>query len=202
MKIFAVIHNYGDHLAENSVFGEGEPLWYQMADSSVLRSGNPFFVPDFDARFEAMPSVVYRIGRLGKSIAPRFASRYLECTGFAAAVVAVNSLTALREASMPWNNAVSFDRSCLLGNLEPINTLTNNKVIEVSCGTDRISYDIGALRHPIEDIVSLLSRDNTLKNGDIILAGLTPYGLPLIPGTHLSAGFESSETKIIDFKIK
>ena len=60
MKIFAVMET-GDR--------------YEIPDSSLLRSGQPFFIPDFAGEFRAMPSAVVRIGRLGKGIAPRFAVR-------------------------------------------------------------------------------------------------------------------------------
>ena len=182
MKIFALIHNYEKTENAESPFGAGNPTWYEMADSSVLRSGNPFFVPDFDSEFMAFPSIVYRIGRLGKSIAPRFAGRYLEAWGMAVAVVATNRLKTLKTRGMPWTPAVSFDRSCLLGNLQPIDTLINNKTFEISFKESNVIYNPADLRMPVEETVALLSADNTLKNGDLVLAGLYPDGINLTPG--------------------
>lgn len=101
MKIFAVIHNYGN-TSKDSPMGTGDPAWYEMPDSSILRTGNPFFVPDFDTEFLAFPSICYRIGRLGKSIARRFADRYIDSATVAVAVVASNRLRDLREQGMPW----------------------------------------------------------------------------------------------------
>lgn len=202
MKIFAVIHNYGNSPAEGALAGEGEPICYQMADSSILKSGNPFFIPDFDESFVGFPSIVYRVGRLGKGIAPRFAARYIDAWGIAVAVVATGTLKRLRSHGFPWTEAVSFDRSCLLGNLKPIDTLNNNEVMEIACGDAALSYSPRLLRRPIDEIVSLLSRQNTLKNGDLILCGLTPDGLPLLPDRKLEARSTTSETKFLDINIK
>lgn len=203
MKIFAVIRNYDDDGADGSVFGEGEPTWYTLPDSSLLRSGNPFFVPDFDKNFHAFPSIVYRIGRLGKSIAKRFAPRYIEAWGMGVAVVATDLLKTLREAGLPWDEAVSFDRSCFLGNLEPIDTLiNNNEAIKITCEGLETRYKTDCLRLPGHDIIEWLSRNNTLKNGDLILAGLMPVGLPLKPGTKFEAHHERLNTKYIDINIR
>lgn len=200
MKIFAVVHNYPGN--ENaSPFGTGKTVWYEMSESCVLRSGNPFFVPDFDPDFSVHPSVVYRIGRLGKNIAPRFASRYLEAAGAAAAVVARDSLKALRNAGLPWSAAVSFDRSCFIGNLKPIDAFIN-KTIDFSLGDSIFSYDLRALSLPVEEVVALLSRNNTLKNGDLILAAIAPEGFSLVPGNRLVARDNTSETNFLEINIK
>lgn len=202
MKIFAVIHNYQADEADRSVFGTGDMQWYEMPESSVSRSGNPFFVPDFDTEFEIFPSVVYRIGRLGKNIAPKFAHRYTDAFGLAAAVVAVNRLKALRADGMPWTEAVCFDRSCLFGNLQPIDTLNNNGVFTFECGDRRIDYDMSALAVPVERVIAGISANTTLKNGDFVLAGLTPFGLTATLGCKLTARHQSSEAKIIDINIR
>lgn len=202
MKIYAVIRNYDAGGAKSSVFGDGDPCWYTMPDSSILKTGNPFFVPDFDDRFLAFPSIVYRIGRLGKSISTRFAHRYLDSWTIGVAVVATETLKRLRDRGLPWCEAVSFDRSCLLGNLQPINTLINNEVIRISCGSSEMNYDISDLKKSPYEIIERLSRTNTLKNGDFILSGLTPEGLKLEPGMKLTARHETLNTNIIDINIR
>lgn len=107
MKIFAVIHNYGE-TSPGSPMGEGETSWYEMPDSALLRTGNPFFVPDFDSEFRAFPSICFRIGRLGKSIASRFAYRYIDSWTASVAVAATGLLRTQREAGMPWTRLRGF----------------------------------------------------------------------------------------------
>ena len=62
-----------------------------MADSSILYTGRPFFLPDFASSFIAVPTLVVRTGRLGKCIAPKFAHRYLDALTAGFTVRAVNS---------------------------------------------------------------------------------------------------------------
>lgn len=202
MKIFALINNYTDDRTNNPIFGDREVAWYEMPDSSILKYPNPFFVPDFDTEFIAFPTIAIRIGRVGKSIARRFAYRYIEAMGAAAAVVAPNCLEHLRKARLPWSAAVSFDRSCLLGNLQPFNTFNNNEVIEFCCGNDKIDYSLQSLRLTPEEVIEFLSVRNTLKNGDLILLGLTPSGLSLKPETKMTARYNTSDTKLLEIKIK
>lgn len=202
MKIFAVINNYPAAEGGGSPFGpDTTPDWYEMPDSSVVRSGNPMFVPDFAADFRAFPSVVYRIGRLGKSISPRFAARYIDAASMAVAVVAADLLADLRASGKPWTRAVAFDRSCLLGNLQPIDTFNDSGPFEIHCGDSSTTYRADALRSGIDSLISMLSADNTLKNGDLVLAALTPQGLPMKPDTRLRV-INSSETNLLDINIK
>ena len=68
MKIVGFTGNYDG--------GKTVPQAYLMADSSILFTGRPFFLPDFAQAFVATPTLVVRTGRLGKCIAPKFAYRY------------------------------------------------------------------------------------------------------------------------------
>lgn len=202
MKIFALLNNYDSKETDSLLPQGGEPLWYEMPDSSILRSGNPFFVPDFDTKFTAHVSLVYRIGRLGKSISPRFASRYIDAWGMAVAVIANDTLIRLKKEGMPWTRAVSFDRSCILGNLQPIDTFIDNKEIEINISSQTFSYFFDRLNHPVEEIIAMLSNENTLKNGDLILAGLVAKGTELIPGHKLKVTDTSLNTNLLDTNIK
>lgn len=180
--------------------GEGPLDWYEMPDSSILRSGNPFFIPDFDTRYLAFPSVCLRIGRLGKTIAPRFAERYFDGWTAAVAIVAVDRLKQLREAGMPWTRAVAFDRSCLLGNLQPIATLKECGPFEITCGKQQREYDTAHLMLGSDKLIEAVSAENTVKNGDLILAGLTPDGLTLDRDTCIT--ILNNNINLIDINIK
>ena len=59
-----------------------------MADSSILLSNKPFFVPDFADRFVGSTHVCAHISRLGKNIAKRFSERYYEQVGLCFAIQA------------------------------------------------------------------------------------------------------------------
>jgi len=202
MKIYTFIRTYAteDGCDELNI-GDG-PAYYTMQETSLIRSGNPFFVPDLDAGFRAYPSLCLRIGRLGKNIAPRFAHRYIESWTMAVAVVATGLLGRLRRQGDPWSPAVSFDRSCWLGNLQPNDTLLEYDTFEVECGESKIIYETRKLAPSKEELISLLSRDNTLKNGDLILVGLTPRGVTLLPGTRMRIRQQEQLTDLADIKIR
>lgn len=201
MKIFTVIHNYGDPVPE-SLMGDGETDWYEMPDSAMLRTGNPFFVPDFDTRFLAFPSVCYRVGRLGKSVSARFAHRYVDSATAAVAVVAADLLKRLRASGLPWTRAVAFDRSFMLGNLQPIDTFINCGSLEVGCGDFRFEYDSAKLRLRVDRLIELISADNTIKNGDMILAGIPAEGFRLTPGQRLTIDSTNLNMNLIDINIR
>ena len=95
MKIIGILGNYG-HSGGNVAL----PEVYLMGDSSLLKDGKPFFVPDFATRFVAYPTVVARVCRLGKNIARKFASRYYDCFTVGLAVEAEGVGGALGRAAL------------------------------------------------------------------------------------------------------
>lgn len=204
MKIFSVLHNYGGSDAEllSSPFGQGETDWFEIPDSALLRSGNPFFIPEFDSGFAIFPSIAFRIGRLGKNIAPRFAERYLKEFTMAFCVVGLDSLAQLRAEGKPWCRAVAFDRCCWLGNLQPFDALFDYGNFEIRCADKSYSYSPGNLLCSPAEILSLLSQNNTLKIGDFILAGLTPGGIPIEIGSSLHASAPKLNCNFIDINIR
>ncbi len=79
MKIIAVGMNYALHNKELGHTHENkEPVIFLKPDSAILKDGKPFFIPDFSNEVHYETEVVVRICRLGKNIAPRFASRYYD----------------------------------------------------------------------------------------------------------------------------
>lgn len=197
MKIFAFAGNYASEdtegAEEDPLYAvmrprpDGDPVWFGMPDSAETRNRKPVFVPDFDADFRLLPTVIYLIGKLGKGMPARFADRYIEAAGIGAALVAADTLRRLSAAGLPWERAVAFDRSCLCGNLEPPGAFIEYGPLEIKCGGESLTYDPARLIRPVDRLIEYLGRDHTLKNGDLLLAGLHPHGLPAVPGTRLTA---------------
>ena len=80
MKIFGIGMNYIQHNKEldGALYKTEAPVLFTKADSSLLKSGKPFFVPDFMGRIDYEAELVIRICRLGKNIPQRFAHRYYD----------------------------------------------------------------------------------------------------------------------------
>lgn len=186
MKIFVIINS----------------SWYMLPDSAVMHSGNPLFVPDFDSDFRIFPGVAYRIGKLGKNIAPRFAYRYLEGAAPCGVVVACNLLKQLREAGLPWTEAVSFDRSCILGNFMPIDSFINCGPVKWEAADCSVMCNPQQAEMPIEEILAAVSKANTIKTGDIIITAIAPKGIRAVPNTRLTAFSNSLNQILIDLNIK
>jgi len=75
MKIFSVYNNY---VSDASLTSADEPLIYTVPDTALLKDDRPFFIPSFASPCTYQASLVLRIGRLGRSISPRFAHRYID----------------------------------------------------------------------------------------------------------------------------
>lgn len=202
MKIIGILNNYPAQQAENNLLGNGELCTFTIADSTIVKNGNPVFVPDFDSKFRILPALAIRIGRLGKSIRSKFAYRYTESFTAAALIVAEDILAARRDAGLPWTDAISFDRSCILGNLQPFDTFIECDAISFQIGDASYRFDCKALTVQIPELIAFVSQNNTLKNGDIILAAIAPDGKSLHPDTRLTANFDYLNTNFIDINIK
>lgn len=77
MKIIAVGMNYAAHNKElHHSLKLSEPTIFMKSDSSLLKDGKPFFIPDFSFR-DSLRNGDRREDRpAGKNIAERFAHRY------------------------------------------------------------------------------------------------------------------------------
>lgn len=187
MTIYAIVNNLIQGGLQRPI---DETVWTVLSAASILQGGNPYFVPDFDTKFVAHPSLALRIGKLGKGIAPRFAHRYIESVAPAALITASNLIEKLRQAGLPWTKAISYDRSLAIGAFSKIDfeKIPECKIsLEMSqpdeSGTE--THHAGNLLFTIGDTISRISRDNALKTGDIILTGISHTGIILEPGQRM-----------------
>lgn len=207
MKIFAVINNYPG--------ANGPIAWYNLPDSSIVKDNNPFFLPETPEDYKVFPSIVWRIGKLGKGFPQRFAHRYFEAAGLAVNVVNTAALANLRANGLPWGPAVAFDRSLLLGPLGDADRLhleNPESTVIFECGSAQLSYSPAKMLVKPTEILSTIARDHTFKNGDLLLGALHNEGISLERNTHLSArlAFGSSQPlsdptssiHLLDFRIK
>lgn len=201
MKIFAAAGMYREEASTDVAIEYcGSPVWYEIPDSAISRSGNPFFVPEEGGEYVAFPAAAFRICKLGKSISKRFASRYYDEATIGFSVVAAGLLRELRAASLPWTAAIAFDRSCLLGNFIPISAFKDIQSVEIECGDDRFSYHTADSETSLAEAINVISAGNTLKTGDIILAPLSPKGTILRTGERLTV--KSTFSTILDINLK
>lgn len=158
---------------------------YVMADSSVLFTGRPFFIPDFAQQFVATPSIVVRTGRLGKCIAPKFAHRYWDAftAGFSVCAVSSDneSLTVLDRC---------FDGAAIVGDWIPVAEVDDplHEAVEVRVGDKLVSrHCLAEMCMPLAEMLAGVSTRCSIKMGDFLFTGETGEGITLQPGQRLSA---------------
>lgn len=174
--------------------------WFMLPDSSIVRTDNPWFIPDFDTEFQLLPAIAVRIDRLGKSISPKFARRYYNEATLCLTAVAANTLVRLRSHGLPWDKAVSFDKSCMMGTFIPKDKLIQDTSLRFCLEEKTIIPDFSGFVSNIDEIISAVSADNTIKTGDIVVMPINAE--PLIPhhGDNLTIGGNSEN--LLEIRIK
>lgn len=205
MKIFGIGMNYIQHNKEldGALYKTEAPVLFTKADSSLLKSGKPFFVPDFMGRIDYEAELVIRICRLGKNIPQRFAHRYYDAVTVGIDFTARDVQQQLREKGLPWDLSKSFDGAAAIGEW-----VGKDKFLDVQAL--RFHLDINGqtvqegftadMVFGIDEIVAYISQYFTLKTGDVIFTG-TPAGVgPVHIDDHLEGYVE--ERKVLEFNCK
>ena len=209
MKIFAIGMNYAEHTTEfnNIMLLEEkkerktvEPVIFTKADSALLKSGKPLFIPDFMGRIDYETELVVRICRLGKNIPVRFAHRYYDALTVGIDFTARDVQRQAKELGRPWTIAKGFDGSAAIGEwvdkekFLDIQALhfhldINGNTVQEGCSSDML--------YTVDEIIAYISKFFTLKTGDLLYTG-TPVGVgPVHINDHLEGWIE--ERKVLDF---
>ena len=191
MKIFAITDNYSG--AETT--RPATPGWRFLPDSAIFRAPNPFFLEEETDITAAYPTLGIRIDRLGKSVAPRFASRYTNHVALAVNIRNLSLENVLRDEDLPIDPAWGYDRSLLLSDwIEmPYKEMSRTKIsVSVTSGAS-IIWNASELIFDVGRVIESVSRMNILKMGDIILPGFHHNGLLLKPGVALKSTLEAGD---------
>ena len=214
MKIFAVGMNYIQHNKEldGALYKPEEPVIFTKADSALMRSGKPFFIPDWSERVDYEAEVVVRICRLGKGIPQRFAHRYYDAVTVGIDFTARDWQKRAREKGLPWEICKGFDGSAAIG--EWCNLLPRNEqgggaepfdVESIHFRLDKNGETVqagftGDMLYTVDELIAFISQFFTLRTGDLLYTG-TPVGVgPVHIGDHLEGWLE--DRKVLDIKCK
>ena len=204
MKVIAVGMNYAAHNVElNNTLELTEPTIFMKSDSSLLKDGKPFFIPDFSSEIEYETEIVVKIGRLGKNIAERFAHRYYNEVTVGIDFTARDLQTKLRAQGLPWELSKAFDHSAVLGEFIPVDRVGDvNKIpfhLDIN-GTKVQQGNTSDMIFKVDEIIAYVSRFFTLKIGDLIYTG-TPVGVGKVAINDHLQGY-IGERKLLDFYIR
>lgn len=190
MKVIGFTGNYGER--------EDNPQSYLMADSSILYSGRPFFVPDYASHFVVTPAIVVRTGRLGKCIAPKFAHRYWDAFTAGFSVQAIQGddmrLAALDRA---------FDGAAIVGEWVDVTTVDDplHAVVEVTVNEETLACCcLADMRSSLDELLAAVSTRCSIKMGDLLFTGEAGKGHTLKPGDRLRATIGGKQ--VLDVNVK
>jgi 2-keto-4-pentenoate hydratase/2-oxohepta-3-ene-1,7-dioic acid hydratase in catechol pathway len=116
------------------------------SDSSLMVNRKPFFIPDWSEEMRYTPCVVVRVCKLGKHIAPKFASRYYDSIAPAINIYA-DDFRLLGDATRAW----AFDGSLPVGSFVSLERYMPKDLIVT-----------------IDDAICEVSRLMTIRQGDLI----------------------------------
>ena len=205
MKIFAIGMNYLQHTAEldGSAYKPEAPVIFTKADSSLLKDGKPFFVPDDMGRIDYETEIVVRICRLGKAIPARFAHRYYDAVTVGIDFTARELQAELRKKGLPWEMCKGFDGAAAIGEWVSVEKFRDVQALQFHLDINGKTVQEGRtsdMLFKIDEIIEYISKYFTLKTGDIIYTG-TPVGVgPVNIDDHLTGYIE--DRKVLEFNIK
>jgi 2-keto-4-pentenoate hydratase/2-oxohepta-3-ene-1,7-dioic acid hydratase in catechol pathway len=204
MKIIAVGMNYANHNKEmHNSLELTEPTIFMKSDSSLLKDGKPFFIPDFSSDIQYETEIVVKIDKLGKNIAERFAYRYYNEITVGIDFTARDIQSRLRKQGLPWEISKAFDNSAVTGAFIPLCEAGDiNKIpFCLHINGEKVQRGNTAdMLFSVDKIIAYASRFFTLKMGDLIYTG-TPAGVgPVKINDHLEGYI--GETKLLDFYVK
>lgn len=174
-----------------------------MADSSILKDGKPFFIPDFAKDFRFNTSIVVRISRLGKNISAKFAPRYYDAITVGLLVKAVDIEAKYNEVEQNCAIAQAFDGAAILGRLIPIEEIgdINNISYSAHINNEKVhSENTKNMCLNIDRLIEYLSHYFTMKIGDYIFTGYSADAIKLENCNIISAKINGYE--VMNFRIK
>lgn len=204
MKIIAVGKNYADHALEfdGTVERAAVPMIFMKPDSSILKNGKPFFLPDFLGRVEYEAEIVVRISNLGKNIPTRFAHRYYDAVTVGIDFTARDWQRQLIADGAPWELSKGFDGAATLGEFIPTEGLdVSNLPFRLDIDGETVqSSNSNKMLFSIDEIINYVSKYCTLRTGDLIFTG-TPAGVGAVAiDNHLQGYLQ--DKKVLDFYIR
>ncbi len=163
-------------------------------DSSIIKDGKPFFVPPFSESWSYHIGAAFRNGRLGKNVAGRFASRYLDAFTLCVLTRPDSALAAFDRLRHGLLN--SHEGAVILGEWIPLTPEATSLKATVGDLTLDMTGEISHARHLFSEASAIC----VMKIGDIIVTCHDLFAKDLPLGTVVSASVNDNE--ILRFRIK
>ncbi len=203
MKIICIGRNYVDHAKELNNPLPDKPVFFLKPDSALVIRNRPFFYPDFSDNVHYEIEIVIKIGRVGRSIASKYAHRYYSEVALGVDFTARDLQSEAKNNGLPWEIAKGFDYSAPVSKFLhlsdfdsvqkiPFRLDLNGKTVQNGNTADMI--------FPVDELISYVSGFMTLKTGDLLFTG-TPAGVGPVKIDDRLEGFIGNQ-KMLDFFVK
>lgn len=172
-----------------------------LADTALLTHRKPVFVPDWGGKCMATGCVAARISRLGKSIEPRFAERYVDAVGLAVKFELCTLRKRFAEKGLPCDIAESFDGAVSAGEwLETDIGKIESLTARFTFGSQTAVCSCSDWAAMVENAVTTASRFFTIRQGDVMIVPLEGARFEAVPNTHVTGTL--GEKRLLEFNIK
>ncbi len=149
------------------IYRDGSPEMVLKGDSCLLNGRKPMFIPDWTNELGVTDCMILRVSRLGKEIAPKFASRYYDAVAPGADFIALDIAREAQANGRPWTKAIDFDYSLAVGEWMEI----GDWKLEIGDWKLEIGdwkLEIGDWLMTPDEAVAEASKVMTIRQGDLI----------------------------------
>lgn len=202
MKLICIENNFAAYnkYAGFALNTTEAPAIHLLPDTSLLKDGRPFFVPDAAVPCTVGLQLAVRISRLGRSIGTRFAVRYYDAATVAATFTARARFDELRQRGFPWAEAKAFEGSVAIGAWQPVDGALPERLSLAAGEFGLIAGQTADMLRPADEIIARVSRLMTLRQGDILLLGSMGAEISAQPDTRVTGTMDGTE--VLRFNIK
>ena len=196
MKIICVGRNYVDHIKELSNDKPTDPVIFIKPDTALLDASQAFYYPTFSNDVHYELELVFRIGKVGKNIEAKFATKYIDAVGLGIDFTARDIQSKLKEKGLPWEKAKAFNGSAFVSTMLPFEASLLDNPIHFSLHKNETLVqdgNSGLMIWNVAELIEDVSKYFTLKTGDYIFTG-TPAGVgPIAIGDVLKGSLEGQK---------
>lgn len=189
-RIYCVGRNYVSHIREMKEADERDPpFFFQKPRDAIVDDGAAVPYPADTSDFQYEIELVAAIGKDGRDIPVASALDYVWGYAVGIDLTRRDRQRDARDLQLPWEAGKSFDHSAPCGPIYPagrVGHLTSGAITLSVNGTEHQRGDLKEMIWNVAEVVSQLSRQMTLRAGDLIMTG-TPSGVgPMVPGDRIT----------------
>ena len=161
MKILVIDNSFRGAVGE-------EPSVSVYPDSCLFRNNDPFFLPSLETKIAIKAGFYFKIGKIGKSIQPEFADRYLSQIGIALNFTNISLEKELLSKQLSTNPAYGFDRSMAISNdmIDYDPAKLKHVAMRLKIKESELTFTTQALRFSIQEMLAAVTKYYTIKIGD------------------------------------